>query len=145
MVYFNKQNTEESGFTIVELLTTIITATLFVGIFYQMFLILVNVNANAKNMTQASDLAYSNMRRYPTAASVITAGYTCTSVASQGGTALITNTTGTNSSYSDLGSVTETVAVSFPYGCTAVYDVVKLVSTVTYGGGLKISHATYVN
>lgn len=130
-------STQQSGFTVVELLTSIIVAALFVGVFYQLFVVLITVNASARNMAQASSLAYSNMRRYPTAAST---SLTC----STNSTSLL-NTTGSETSYPDLGSVTETVTASYPYGCTAIYDVVKLVSTVRYGTNSKVSHATYVN
>ena len=130
-------STKQSGFTIVELLTTIIVAALFVGVFYQMFVILVGVNANARNVAQASSLAYSNMRRYPTAAST---GRTCSASSTN-----LLNTTGVDSDYPELGSVTETVTASYPYGCSAVYDVIKLVSVVTYRGTTKVSYATYVN
>ena len=130
-------STQQSGFTVVELLTSIIVAALFVGIFYQLFIVLVGVNANARNMSQASSLAYSNMRRYPTKAST---GQTCST-----STVSLINTTGTDSNYPELGPVTESVTTSFPYGCTAMYDVIKLVSTVRYGANSKVSHATYVN
>ncbi len=136
-------NTQQSGFTVVELLVTIIVASLFVGIFYNMFVILVGVNASARNISQASDLAYSNMRRYPTAATVTATGITCVS---PGGSGNLLNTTGIDSSYPELGTITETLTASYPYGCTAVYDVVKLVSVITYGSSSKkVSYATYVN
>ena len=130
---------KQSGFTIVELLTTIIIATLFVGIFYQLYVVLVTVNANARNVSQASNIAYSNMRRYPTTAST---GLTC----STSSTNLISTSNVTNTTYPELGPISETVTASFPYGCTAIYDVIKLVSTVTYGSsGYKVSYATFVN
>jgi prepilin-type N-terminal cleavage/methylation domain-containing protein len=136
-------STKQSGFTIVELLVTIIVAALFVGVFYNMFVILIGVNSNARNISQAGNLAYSNMRRYPTAATITGTGISC---AIPGGTGNLLNTTGTDSDYPDLGSVTETVTASFPYGCSAVYDVIKIVSVVTYGAsGNKVSYATYVN
>lgn len=131
-------NTQQSGFTVVELLVTIIVAALFVGIFYNMFVILVGVNASARNISQSSDLAYSNMRRYPTAAS--------TALSCSGSSTNLLNVTGVDSSYPELGTITETVTASYPYGCTAVYDVIKLVSVVTYGSNSKkVSYATYVN
>lgn len=136
-------NRDESGFTVAELLVTIIVAALFVGIFYQLYVVLVGVNANARNLAQASNVAYANMRRYPTAASVASVGITC---ASPGGDGNLKNTTGQNTTYPELGQITETVTASYPYGCTAIYDVIKLVSTVTYGASsYKVSYATYVN
>jgi prepilin-type N-terminal cleavage/methylation domain-containing protein len=131
-------NTKESGFTVVELLTTIVVAAVFVGVFYNMFVILIGVNATARNVSQASNLAYSNMRRYPTAAST---ALTCSTSSTN-----LLNTTSIDSDYPELGTITETVTASFPYGCTAVYDVIKLVSVVTYGTNpKKVSYATYVN
>lgn len=131
-------NTRQSGFTVVELLVTVIVAALFVGIFYQMFVILVGINANARNTAQASNLSYSNMRRYPTATST---GLTCSTSSTN-----LLNTNSIDSDYQELGTVTETVTASFPYGCSAIYDVIKLVSTVTYGkNSFKVSYATYVN
>jgi prepilin-type N-terminal cleavage/methylation domain-containing protein len=141
-------NTQQSGFTVVELLVTIIVASLFIAVFYNLFLILVGVNSSSRNVSQASDLAYSNMRRYPTAAST---GLNCaTTTAQPNGVSYLmgsaTPTAAVDSDYPELGSITETVAASYPYGCAAVYDVVKLVSVVTYGSNsTKVSYATYVN
>lgn len=136
-------NTKQSGFTVVELLTTIIVATLFVATFYQMFVVLVGVNATARSISQANSLAYSNMRRYPTAASITATGITC---ASPGTTGNLLNSTGPDLvNYPELGVRSEVVTASFPYGCAAVYDVIKIVSTVTYGTNSRVSHATYVN
>lgn len=139
---------DQSGFTIVELLVTVITAAMFVGMFYQLFVVLVNINATARNTAQASDLAYSNLRLYPTAAST---GLTCNTATNVSTTVNLIPATGSpvaavDSDYTELGSVTEQVTAQFPYGCSAVYNVVKLVSTVTYGtSAYKVSYATYVN
>ncbi len=133
---------QQSGFTVAELLTTIIVAALFVAMFYELYVILVGVNANARNTAQASNLAYANMRRYPTAAST---GLTCSASTTylKGAS---TSSLVTNSGYQDLGPVDEDVIATFPYGCSAIYDVIKLVSVVTYKNGtLKLSYSTYVN
>ncbi len=136
-------NTQQSGFTVIELLVTIVVAALFVGIFYNMFVILIGVNASARNISQASDLAYSNMRKYPTTATITATGISC---ASPGGSGNLLNTTGIDSTYPELGTITETLTASYPYGCTAMYDVIKLVSVITYGtSSTKVSYATYVN
>lgn len=140
-------NKRQSGFTVIELLVTIIVAALFVGVFYQMYVILVTINANARNTAQASNLSYSNMRRYPTASST---GLNCqTTTAQPGGVSYLKGSSTpnfvTNGDYQELGPVSEVVVASFPYGCSAIYDVIKLVSTVTYGRNSKVSYATYVN
>lgn len=139
-------NTKQSeGFTVVELLVTIIVAAMFVTMFYQLFVTLVQMNADARRNTQASDLAYSNMRRYPT---VVSTGLTCVDATT------ITNlipasgspTTATDSDYPELGPVTEQVTAQFPYGCSVNYNLIKLESTVMYKNNtLTLSHATYIN
>lgn len=139
-------NEEQSaGFTIVELLITIIVAALFVTMFYQMFVVLVQMNADARRNTQASDLAYSNMRRYPT---VVSTGLACvdsttiTSLIPAGGSP----TTAIDPVYPELGPVAEQVTAQFPYGCSVNYNLIKLVSTVKYNNGTAtLSHATYIN
>ena len=141
-------NKKQSGFTIVELLVTVITAAMFVAMFYQLYVVLVGINATARNTAQASDLAYSNLRLYPT---VVSTGLTCNAGTNVSTTVNLIPTSGsptavTNSNYPELGAVTEQLTAQFPYGCAAVYNVVKLVSTVTYGStSYKVSYATYVN
>lgn len=140
--------TKQSGFTIVELLVTVITAAMFVGMFYQLFVVLVGINSTARNTAQASDLAYSNLRRYPDVAST---GLTCNTSTNVSTTVNLIPASGSptatvNANYPELGAVIEQVTAQFPYGCSAVYNVVKLVSTVTYGtSSYKVSYATYVN
>ncbi len=141
-------NTKQSGFTIVELLITVITAAMFVAMFYQLYVVLVGINATARSTAQASDLAYSNLRLYPT---VISTGLTCNPATNVSSTVNLIPASGSptaavSSNYPELGSVTQQVTAQFPYGCAAVYNVVKLVSTVTYGtASYKVSYATYVN
>ncbi len=141
-------NTKQSGFTVVELLVTIITAAMFVAMFYQLYIVLVGINATARSTAQASDLAYSNLRLYPT---VISTGKTCDVLTNVNSTVNLIPASGSpvaavDSNYQELGAVTQQVTAQFPYGCSAVYNVVKLVSTVTYGtSSFKVSYATYVN
>lgn len=125
----------QTGFTIVELIVTIIVAALFLAMFYQLYTILAQINSNARRDAQASDLAFSNLRRYTTASST---GLSCP------GASPLTplSTTGVDSNYSSLGSVTETTTVS----CANTTDTVLVVSEVIYNSGQsKASYATYVN
>lgn len=136
---------QSAGFTIVELLVTVIVAAMFAVMFYQLFVTLIQINSGARQATQVSDLAYSNMRRYPTVASTNLACVNSTTI-----TNLIpasgSPVSATNSNYPELGSVTEQLTAQFPYGCSANYNLIKLVSTVKYKGNtLTISHATYIN
>lgn len=136
---------KSAGFTVVEMLVTVIVAAMFVAAFYQLFVILVQINAQARQTAQASDLAYSNMRRYPTATSTALACVDSTTVtnlipASGSPTAAI------DTDYPELGSVTEQLTAQFPYGCSSNYNLIKLVSTVKYNSNMRtVSHATYVN
>lgn len=55
------------GFTAVELLVTIIVATIFTVVIYSMFTEINRSSALARNRATASDIAYANLRRYASA------------------------------------------------------------------------------
>ena len=127
----------QSGFTVIEMLVTVIVSAIFAFIFYQLFISSTKLNTVARRDAIASEIAYSNLKKYPRASSV-------------GGTANCalpnntTTTTATNS-YPDIGPVTETIIVSWPFACTNP-GVVKLESSVSYRGATnKVSYVAYLN
>ena len=127
-----------AGFSAIELLVTLFVASALVLAFYQLFIVIEEGNANAKNSAIASDLASSNLSKYP----AIPAGRTCSNTTSY---ELINTTEAKKMGLT--GSVTEKVTISFPYGCTNE-DVAKIESSVTYGpnSARKTAvQATYVN
>lgn len=131
-------DTKEQGFTVIEMLVTVIVASIFAFMFYQLFLSSTRLNDGARRDAVASEIAYSNLKKYPTAASV---GGTANCASPAATTTLLNNTT----SYPDLGDVTETVTISWPFACTSP-DIVKVESQVSYkGGAKKVSYANYLN
>lgn len=130
-----KQN--QSGFTVVELLVTIIVTALFVGMFYQVYTILVQTNATARRDARAGDLAFSNLRRYTSASS--------TGIGSCPGASPVTplqSLNVTKSDFPELGTVTEKVTAS----CQGSSGAVLVVSELTYNNNnSRATYATYVN
>lgn len=128
-------NEKQAGFTVVELLVTILVASLFIGMFYQLYTAMVQLNATARRDAQANDLAFSNLRRYPTGSST---GVTCPG----GSPVVVLETTVGDSSYPELGSVTEKITAS----CSGSADTVLVLSEVLYSNSAaKATYATYVN
>lgn len=129
----------QSGFTVVELLVTVLVAAMFAVMFYATYITIIRVNTDTRRSAQASDLAYANLRRYPTIASTNT-GCSSSSTTIRS----ITDTASTD--YPQLGKVTELVTVDFPYGCSDGGGLAKITSTVKYKNNTIImSHAAYVN
>lgn len=126
---------KQAGFTVVELLVTVLVGAIFISMFYQLYTTLIQLNANARRDASAGDLAFSNLGRYTTRAST---GVTC-----PGGsptTPLLR--TSTNSNYSELGNITEKITIS----CSGSGDTILILSEVTYKNGVnKATYATYVN
>ncbi len=130
-------NSDQQGFTVVEMLVTVIVSATFVFMFYQLFISSTRLSDIARRDAVAAEVAYSNLKKYPTAASV-TGLAACTSPSP-------TNTITTNNSYPDIGDVTETIVSSYPFACTNP-DIIKLESSVTYKGGAnRISYVVYLN
>ena len=115
-----------AGFSAIELLVTLFVASALVLAFYQLFTVIDEGNVNAKNAAIASDLASSNLTKYP---SVSSTGRTCSNTSSPTTHTLLNN----SGNYEGLpGDVMQKVTVTFPKGCTND-DLAKIESTVTYG------------
>lgn len=131
-------NSEEQGFTVIEMLVTVIVAATFAFMFYQLFVSSTKLNDVARRDAIAGEIAYSNLKKYPTAAS---AGGTANCALPNNVETVSTAST----SYPDIGIVTETITRSWPFACTNP-DVTKLESSISYKGGAnKVSYAVYVN
>jgi type II secretory pathway pseudopilin PulG len=141
------------GFTTIELLVTLFVAMTFVGAFAQIFTVIDRGAAEARWQSAASNLAYSNLRRYAKKSDV--GAFICnsdTNLASNasapgqmiheygygGGTDGIPGT-------SD-GFIYIEVRAYAPAGC-GTDTPIKLIATTTYSSNptRKAVHATYVN
>ena len=150
----------QQGFTIVEMIVTIVVAALFFTFFFQVYVILESQRLVVARQAKASDVAYSNLRKF----TARPAGLTCDSTmdlvtnGAASGKLLGDQTYTTNSSTygflaepttvtQSLGpNSTQTVKAFAPSGCANfTSDPIKIVSTVTYGNnGDSVSHASYI-
>jgi prepilin-type N-terminal cleavage/methylation domain-containing protein len=149
----------QAGFTAIEMLVTIIVGALFMLMFYQLYTTLSQNSVESRRFVQASDLAYLNLRKYPSIDAVISKSYSndpnnvllCGSPKTnlESGPPTDPNTgqptpDGKDVNYKFLGKVTETVSAVYPFGCLN-NSVVEVTSQVVYDNGKVVTHATYVN
>jgi Tfp pilus assembly protein FimT len=154
-----KQPVDTAGFTIVEVVVTLAVTALFLTLFFQLYLTMESQRIGVARQAQASDIAYSNLRKFTTrpGIGVCTSDMDMTVGTPQG--LLLGDETGTVMTYgftaepSDTtrglgGNVHQTVRAFAPKGCGSAYATtpIKIESTVSYGtNGDKVTHANYVN
>lgn len=161
----NKIHQATSGFTIIEVIVTLALTSLFLTFFFQMYLAMESQRIGVARRAQASDLAYSNLRKFTSRPSIPCDAASMDLTAADGATKtglLIGDETNmsTPSAYGFIaeptsdtsllgGSVRQSVRAFAPRGCTGTNftdNPVKLESTISYGTkGDKIVHAIYVN
>lgn len=135
---------KEDGFSAVELLATLLIGSIMILAFYQIYVVITQGNATAKREAVASDIAYSNLRKY-----TVRPSFTCDTntdlVANANAPGQVLSTT-TTATHPDLpGPVVESVRVFAPRGCDAAYPV-KIESRIEFGTPAKrVIHATYIN
>ncbi len=144
---------EQQGFTIVEVIVTLVVLSLFLTGFFQAYLLLESQRINVVRQAKASDIAYVNLGKYPAKP----ANLDCTTNAS--GTVLGSTKSGrTTNTYnfvaetdvSLLGTTNQEVVAYAPNGCDTTTPtafkggMVKIVSTVEYSGNRSVQHVTYV-
>lgn len=164
-MYKGNHNSGAHGFTIIEVIITLMVTALFLTLFFQMYLAMESQRVGIARRALASDLAYSNLRKFTTRPTITcdAAKMDLTAADASTKTGLLlgdeTNVA-TPSAYgflaeppaatSSLGrKVQQTVKAYAPQGCsgTAFTDnPIKLESTITYGPNRDIVvHTTYVN
>ena len=132
------------GFTIVEVMVTIVVATLFILTMTQLSVSQSKLTSNVNGYTTADLLAYNNLRTY---------------AYGKAPTWFVCNYTGGNPDAMTLISktdpvdgipspVVQSVVATAPYGCgggsSGIGYPIKVVSTVTFGADAKVVvHATY--
>lgn len=134
----------QEGFTLVEILITVLVATIFIITFTQMQIIQSRVGSIMTAYDAADLLAYNNLRTFAYGRAPNWFECTYSSGNPQAKTVLSKNTP-----VSGLPSpVTQTVIATAPYGCggssAGIGYPIKVVSTVTFGPDAKaVVHATY--
>lgn len=129
----------ENGFSAIELLVSLFVAAALVLGFYQLFNVIDRGNAIAKNNVTANNLALSNLSKIPNKPESMPS---CGSVPSGG---YIPTPDVTEDKTNGLpGSVSQKIRVF----CTQRSDVVKVISSVTYGPSserITVKQVTYAN
>ena len=150
-------NNQQAGFTVVEMIVSTIIVSLFLTLFFRTYLLMESQRIAVARQAKASDIAYSNLRKFTTRP----AGLTCDSSMESGGTGKLlgnqTNTT-TSSAYGfiaeptsvtqSLGSGSTQEVRAFTTGTCATFaaNPVKIVSTVTYENNRdQVVHASFVD
>lgn len=133
-----------SGFTIIEAMTAVLVAAVFLAIIFQVFLIQSQLSESTVEYNNADLLAYNNLRTY--AYGGAPTWFDCNYSGGNPTPNVLKNTTGAVAGIS--GTVTQTVTATAPYGCggesSGIGYPIKVVSTVTYGkDSREVTHATY--
>jgi prepilin-type N-terminal cleavage/methylation domain-containing protein len=146
---------EQQGFTIVEVIVTLVVLSLFLTGFFQAYLLLESQRINVVRQAKASDIAYVNLGKYPAKP----ANLSCTPTSKSTGTILGSTKSGrTTATYNFvaetdttlLGTTSQEIIAYAPNDCDSTTPtafkggMVKIVSTVEYSGNRSVQHVTYV-
>lgn len=142
-----KVSNDSSGFTIIEVVVTLAVTALFLTFFFQMYLAMESQRISVARQALASDLAYSNLRKFTTrpaeADPCDAASMDLTGPLPNNGKDLTFIPEPTEGLGSGVG---QTVRAFAPKGCALfASNPVKIESTITYGNGEKVVHASYLN
>jgi len=136
---------QNDGFTIVEILVTLVVATIFIIAIAQVSVTQSGLSGSYRMFDSADLLAYNNLRAY--ANGKAPTWFTCTYAS--GNPQPVTLLSSSASVSGLMPPVTQSVIATAPYGCgggvsTNGYPI-KIVSTVTYASGRMVQHATYAS
>lgn len=123
----------ESGFTVIELLISIVVGLLFIISANQLYGAVIEDTGTARERAIASNLAYLNLKSY-------------TSFASNPCTSYTPSPQPTIPSDSGLSSATAEVTITCPYSSQpSAQNISKINSIIRYGNPQKVvTHATYL-
>jgi type II secretory pathway pseudopilin PulG len=157
----SKLSSRQAGFTTVEVLTTIIVATIFILALYLLFTTITSSSAADRNRANASDIAYGYLRQYAAADSTPTTwphAFVCDATVGAGNTNDLTQNSSATGQILDSGSVTTGLnglptPVNYQITALAIYGCsgnnakkpVRVEAKVTYGPNSRvIKHSTLV-
>jgi Tfp pilus assembly protein FimT len=153
---------QSAGFTIVEVMVTLAMTALFLTFFFQMYLAMESQRIGVARQALASDIAYTNLRKFTKIPSSLTCSSSMDLVANSSATGFSLGTqtdwqtpniwgfqAESPASTKQLGSTsTQSIKAFAPKGCSGTTingNLVKIESTVTYGANNdKVVHASYI-
>ena len=149
----------KNGFTLIEVLVTIVISTLFLIAVFQLMKVVSTLANEASRRTIASNLAYNNLRLYANGqqplwfacigdeASETTPPYS--DGTKSGATGQVLKSTTDSAPIETLPPpITQIVTAIAPYGCglSGLGQPIRVQSQVTYGpSATTVTHATYVS
>lgn len=153
-------NTSSEGFTVVEMIVTIVIASLFLTFFIQMFRASSNQQQIVFNQSVVNNMAKSNLDKFPNSAGFSTP-YVCdpstntsTNTNNQAirpsapGTTLLNDSSANKEADpGNVGVLSQSVKAYSPLGCAA-NNPIKIVSTVQFGppdARDEVVYATYIH
>jgi prepilin-type N-terminal cleavage/methylation domain-containing protein len=149
-------NNTEGGFTIVEVLVTIVITALFVTMYFSAIITNSTQQGAITQRAAANDIAITNLKKISTRTSPLLSTVSCgpsndlTATTPGGGTTIDLNTYGGGADYEPLTGTTlpslttQTLTIKYPRGCIpAAFAPIEVVSTVNYVNGIA-THATYI-
>ncbi len=150
-----QKNSDETGFTVVEVVVTLVITSLFLAFFFQLYLVGESQRVKVSQQTTASNISYANLNKVVSRSFVETnssAPVACDTTAgsvNRNNLSINPSASGSNLTAAiTLESATgygQTVTAFFPRGC-GLNMPVKIESAVTYGSPEEtVIHATYVN
>lgn len=144
---------KENGFTVIEMVVTLIVLALFLTLFFQLYATSESQRLAVLRRAAANDIAMTNLKKI-SVKTLIPSGQSC----ANGGGTIATNVSGQNPTWTAASlnaepisgtslpnDTTQTVAASYPYGCSAAMPA-KITSTVSYSSGSEtVTRETYIN
>ncbi len=148
-----KKHTETDGFTIVEVLVTLVITVLFLTTFFSLYMSMESQRIATGRRALASNIAYSNLSKV-TDRSTVVAAAACDASTSGNVNNLSINSSATGSNITSLittepttglgNPTTQTVRAFYPRGCAAGMPI-KIQATTTFGNPAEsVVHATYI-
>ena len=121
-------NTNESGFTVVELLIALVVAVLLLGSGYQLYTTVLRDSGGTQRRANADNAAYQLLRQYQ---------------ASIGATCSASTATPAVPSTASLPGSTASVAISCPFGTSSSISLVRVTITYNNPETQSVSRAIY--
>lgn len=156
----------EEGFTIAEMIVTLVIMSLFLTLFFQMYFTSTSQRAAISTRATADDIALTNLQKITKKANIPSSTTACSSTtgspnnplvnSSATGSIIATNASGGTPTWATAGlgaesltgtalagGATQVLKVLYPQGC-AVGSPAEIISIVSYGSE-TVTHASYVN
>lgn len=141
---------DETGFTVIEVVVTLVLSMLFLVFFTQMFQAITAQQLSVARQSSANNVAFSNLSKFPTINSISEVGtaYACgntndlsTDPDASGTLILSDSSSFRETNLQNLPEANQVVRAYSPLGCG--HNLVKLVSRVTYGFEGQRGEAVY--